>query len=252
MASDEQSPGAGSGGQGGKDGKDGEDGDDTLPRYVEVESTLEFARLVCALERFPRASFLHDHGGRRVLSAQVDMLEDMPVIYYAPIEEGAAGAAGENYLSYAVRGGREEARIVGSAEDASSTYSPIVRVRSLPASLGPGGAGSGCALYHPVALEDMGSLARLSYSFEESPFPLFAFPRGEEWLVGMFMTLSEEGASYFCHAHAGRRPEAPFLRFAPSSGGPPSFVGTPDEHGYNYAKVIRLRGAHPLVDDAQL
>ena len=217
---------------------------------------LEFARLVCALERFPRASFLHDHEGRRVLSAQVDVLDDMPVIYYAPLGEEEGGAGG-GYLSYAVRGGREEARIVESAGDASSTYSPIVRVRSLPASLRPGGGGPG-SLYHPVALEDMASLARLSYAFEESPFPLFAYPRGEEWLVGMFMTLSEDGASYFCHARAGGGggggggPSAPFLRFSASSGAGPSFVGAPDEHGYNYAKVIRLRGAHPLVDDAQL
>lgn len=214
---------------------------------------LEFARLVCALERFPHASFLHDHGGRRVLSAQVDVLEDVPVIYYAPLGE-EEGGAGENYLSYAARGGREEARMVGSAGDASIAYSPIVRVRSLPASLRPGAGGPG-PLYHPVALEDMASLARLSYAFEESPFPLFAYPRGEEWLVGMFMTLSESGASYFCHARAGGDgggPSAPFLRFSASTGAAPSFVGTPDEHGYNYAKVIRLRGAHPLVDDAQL
>ena len=34
---------------------------DKLPNYVQVESPLEFTRLVCALERMPRVSFLHEH-----------------------------------------------------------------------------------------------------------------------------------------------------------------------------------------------
>lgn len=225
-------------------------GKDPRPRYVEVESTLEFSRLVCALERVPRVSFLHVHGGRPVLSAQVDILDDTPVIYYAPLGEGGNGGGGGHYLSYALRDGREESRMVEAAGDASSTYSPIVRVRSLPASLRPG-SGTGES-YHPIVLEDLASLARLSYAFEDSPFPLFAFPRGGGWLVGMFMTFSEDGASYFCHVRSGERPGGPFLRFSPSNGVPASFVGTPDEHGYNYAKVITLRGEHPLVDYAQV
>ena len=38
---------------------------DKLPRYIELESTLEFSRLVCALERAPRVSFLHEHEGKK-------------------------------------------------------------------------------------------------------------------------------------------------------------------------------------------
>lgn len=221
------------------------------PRYVEVESVLDFSRLACALERIPRVTFLHEHGGRTVLSAQVDALHDTPIIYYAPLEEGED--KGGSYLSYALRDGREESGMSESAGDASSTYSPIVRVRSLPASLGPDSSGAGGEMYHPVVLEDMASLARLSYAFEDSPFPLFAFPREGGWLVGMFMTFSDDGASYFCHVRSGEGPAGPFLRFSTGDGAsPPSFVGAPDEHGYNYAKVIRLRGAHPLVDYAQL
>ena len=36
---------------------------DKLPRYIQVNSTLEFTRLFCALERAPRVSFAHDHDG---------------------------------------------------------------------------------------------------------------------------------------------------------------------------------------------
>ena len=48
---------------------------DKLPNYVQVESPLEFTRLVCALERMPRVSFLHEHNGRKVLSVQMDLLK---------------------------------------------------------------------------------------------------------------------------------------------------------------------------------
>ena len=39
---------------------------DKLPNYVQVGSPLEFTRLVCALERMPRVSFLHEHKGKKV------------------------------------------------------------------------------------------------------------------------------------------------------------------------------------------
>ena len=54
------------------------------PKYIQVESTLEFSRLVCALERMPRVSFLHEHKGSKVLSVQIDLLKEKPVIYYTP------------------------------------------------------------------------------------------------------------------------------------------------------------------------
>jgi len=57
-----------------------------FPSYIQVNSPLEFTRLVCALERSPRVSFLHEHQGKKVLSVQMDMLKQSPVIYYSPIE----------------------------------------------------------------------------------------------------------------------------------------------------------------------
>jgi len=59
---------------------------DKFPSYIQVNSPLEFTRLVCALERAPRVSFLHEHKGTKVLSVQMDLLKQSPVIYYTPIE----------------------------------------------------------------------------------------------------------------------------------------------------------------------
>ena len=50
----------------------------TLPNYVQLDSPLEFTRLVCALERSPRVSFLHEHNGKKVLSVQMDLLKEKP------------------------------------------------------------------------------------------------------------------------------------------------------------------------------
>jgi len=38
---------------------------DKFPSYIQVNSPLEFTRLVCALERAPRVSFLHEHKGKK-------------------------------------------------------------------------------------------------------------------------------------------------------------------------------------------
>ena len=59
---------------------------DKLPSYIQVESSLEFSRLVCALERAPRVSFLHEHEGKEVLSVQMDLLKEKPIIYYTPVD----------------------------------------------------------------------------------------------------------------------------------------------------------------------
>ena len=217
---------------------------DKLPRYIQVDSNLEFSRLVCALERAPRVSFLHEHNGKSVLSVQMDLLKEKPVIYYTPLENNG------HYLSYGFRSGKEESLMVDSASDASRLYSPIVKIKSLPESLR---AGNGTDdKYHPIELEDLASLAKLSYGFEESPFPLFAFPYKGKWLLGVFMNFNEEGSSYFCHVLLDQNPTKPFLKYSLNNGVNPSFVEHPGEHGYSYIKIIRLKDTHPLVDYGQL
>ena len=93
---------------------------DKFPNYIKVTSPLEFTRLVCALERSPRVSFLHEHEGNKVLSVQMDMLKESPVIYYTPVESF------DHYLSYGFRSGKEESVMVNSTLDNSKLYSPCL------------------------------------------------------------------------------------------------------------------------------
>ncbi len=217
---------------------------DKLPRYIEVSSALEFSRLVCALERTPRVSFLHEHLGNRVLSVQMDLLKEKPIIYYTTLNQDG------HYLAYGFKAGKEESTVVNSASDASKLYSPIVMIKSLPESL-KGGNGTDDK-YHPIELVDLASLAKLSYGFEEAPFPLFSFPYEGKWLVGVFMNFNEDGPSYFCHVRLDTNPDKPFLKYSTNNGISPSFVDNPGEHGYSYIKIIKLKDTHPLVDYGQL
>ena len=216
---------------------------DKLPRYIQVSSTLEFSRLVCALERAPRISFLHEHEGRKILSVQMDILKEKPIVYYTPLEHNG------HFLCYALRGGQEQTEIVNSTSDISKLYSPIVRIKSLPETLKPG---NGTAdRYQPIELEDLASLAKLTWGFEENPFPLFLFPHNKKWLIGVFMNFTEEGTSYFCHVVLDKDPQNPFLKFS-NNDSKPEFVKNPSEHGFSYVKIIKLKDTHPLVDYGHL
>jgi hypothetical protein len=213
---------------------------DKLPRYIEVSSTLEFSRLVCALERAPRVSFLHEHNGKKILSVQMDILKEKPIVYYTPFENGG------NYICYGLKSGKEESDIVNSTSDASKLYSPIVRIKSLPDALKPGNGT--VDRYLSIELEDLSSLAKLTWGFEEIPFPLFLFPHSNKWLVGVFMNFNEDGDSYFCHVVLGFDPGKPFLKFTTNNESEPLFVDNPSEHGYSYIKIIKLKETQPLVD----
>ena len=161
---------------------------DKLPNYVQLESPLEFSRLVCALERMPRVSFLHEHNGTKVLSVQMDLLKEKPVIYYTPVEKIG------HYLCYGFNAGKEQLELSSTTIDNSKLYSPIIKIKSLPTSLKPD-SNLSPEKYQPIQLEDLSSLAKISYGFEEAPFPLFAFPYNKQWFIGVFMNFNEDGPS---------------------------------------------------------
>ena len=173
----------------------------------------------------------------------MDVLKEKPIVYYTPFETHG------HFLCYDFKEGQEQTEIVDSTTDVSRLYSPIVRIKSLPATLKPGNGT--LDRYQPIELEDLSSLAKLTYGFEENPFPLFLFPHKEKWLIGVFMNFTEEGTSYFCHVVLDKDPQKPFLKFA-NNNNEPTFVQSPSEHGYSYVKIIKLKDTHPLVDYAHL
>jgi hypothetical protein len=213
-----------------------------LPYYIELYDMAEFSRLVCALERIPRTSFSFVLDGREVISVQMDVLKERPVNYYVYNQKFG------HYLSYGFKAGKEDYDIVNTMTNPTFLYSPIVRMKSLPESLKPDTKTEFETMYEPLELEDLTSLIKLSYGFEESPFPLFIFPDGGKWLAGLFMNFNEsDEISYFCHVKLDYEPNRVFLKYSSKDGTEPSFVSGINEHGYSYLKVIKLKGKHPLV-----
>lgn len=211
-----------------------------LPHYVQVADIIEFSRLVCAFERVPRTSFSFDLEGQHVVSVQMDVFKEKPVIYYTSVTKVG------HYLSYGFKAGKEDSEIVNTITNPTYLYSPIVRVKMLPPSLQPEKTTE--TVYDPLELEDLTSLVKLSYGFEEAPFPLFAFPNGTKWMMGVFMNFNEsDEVSYFCHFKLDGEPTKPFLKYSSKDGMEPSFVSSINEHGYSYLKIIKLKDKHPLV-----
>ncbi len=212
------------------------------PHYIELFDVTEFSRLVCALERIPRTCFSLSLESKEVISVQMDVLKERPVNYYVPNSKFG------HYLSYGFKTGKEDCDIVNTITNPTYLYSPIIRIKSIPESLKPENTVDSESVYEPLELEDLESLLKLSYGFEESPFPLFVFSEGKNWLVGVFMNFNEsDEASYFCHVKLDYEPTKPFLKYSSKDGIEPTFVSGINEHGYSYLKVIKLKGKHPLV-----
>ncbi len=213
-----------------------------LPHYIEVFNMAEFSRLVCALERIPRTCFSFDLEGKNIISVQVDLLKERSINYYTSATKSG------HYLSYGLKGEKEECDIVNTISNPTNLYSPIVRIKSLPPTMNQDASNDPEVRYEPLELEDLTSLIKLSYGFEESPFPLFTFSDGTKWLVGVFMNFNEsDEVSYFCHVKLDNEPQKPFLKYSSKDGTEPTFVSSIIDHGYSYLKVIKLKGKHPLV-----
>ena len=163
---------------------------DKFPSYIQVRSPLEFTRLVCALERSPRVSFLHEHKGAKVLSVQMDLLKQSPVIYYTPVENF------NHYLCYGFKSGKEESLMVDSTVDTSKMYSPIVKIKSLPQSLKPSPENN-TAKYQPIELDDLGSLRNLVMVLKKHRFHYLRSHLRDSGSLGFFLISMKTETHFF-------------------------------------------------------
>jgi len=218
------------------------------PCFIELQDVKDIARLVCALERTPIPVFNLNWQESGMLAAQLDLFLGTPVFYYVKSSER------KHFLGYRNSAGVEDVLLTDSPSNPAFTYSPIVKVKSLPKIFERGLEGKRKKFdkFLSVQTEDLASLAKLgSYKmiFEEPPLPLFLFPHKELWTLGAFARIDEyEEASIFFYNQLDSQPSGNFLRFSPMKIQDTAFTNRIEEHGYVFIKIIRLAQKHPLVN----
>ena len=83
--------------------------------------------------------------------------------------------------------------------------------------------------------------------FVVPPLPLYAFRNEKGWVVGTFARIDDyEEASIFFYTQVDEEPSG-FLRYSYDKITETTYVKRTDEPGFHYIKVVKLAGAHPLV-----
>ncbi|MDG6913915.1 MAG: hypothetical protein JRN34_03945 [Nitrososphaerota archaeon] len=211
--------------------------------YIGLDSLLDLGRLSCALERAPFPLFAFKEGKSTRIAAQADLFMGTPIFYY--FDNGAV----DEFLAYRITGEGEEVQFVSSASNASYLYAPVIRVMKMPKPL-EGKLGFQDK-FMSVEVENVPSLVKVgAYKtlFEEPPLPLFAFKHGGGWVLGTFARIDDyEEASIFFYAMVKEEPSS-FLRYTYDRITETTYVRRTDEPGFHYIKVVKLTGAHPLVE----
>lgn len=208
--------------------------------FVETDDFASFARYVCALRENPLRVYSHDLNKKRVLSSRKVLSKALFSIYTNAPKSG-------RYISYNVKGGKEEANVVSSTKSFAQ-YSPIVHLSTLPSTfiINPKKINE---KFIPVHVEDLGSLARLTYdpeSPDEPDLTLFMFPQKTKWIIGYITSLGLEDILYFFnYVVLDKEPSKPFLQYSTNDDKTPVFTDK-FQHGLSYLPVVKLKESHPI------
>lgn len=207
--------------------------------FIQVASFADFARFVCAFRENPLRVYMHKLKGKQVFSSGIN-LADSVLSFYTPIPKDG------RYILYDPKGGREHVDVVKSTKIVSN-YAPIIRLKSLPYPQKTTMRDKD--KLQPIEIEDLGSLARLTYDpeFPEAPnLTLYSFPHKKNWIIGYVTTIElEETVGCFNYLILDQAPTKPFLKYAGHSGTSPEFSDK-FQHGYPYLPVIKLQESHPI------
>lgn len=208
--------------------------------FVEAADFGSFARYVCALRENTLRVYSHEMNKKQVLSSRRVLSKSLFSIFSVAPKSG-------RYVSYNAKGGKEEYSVVSSTKTFSQ-YAPIIHLNSLPSTftINPKKIDE---KFIPVHVEDLGSLARLTYDPEmpdELDLTLFAFPQKNKWIVGYITSLDLEDILYFFnYVILDKEPSKPFLQYSTNDDKTPIFTDK-FQHGLSYLPVVKLKNGHPI------
>jgi len=206
--------------------------------FVETSDFGNFARYVCALRENPLRVYSHDLKGSKVFSSR-RVLSNSLLSFYTKMPKMG------RYISYSVKGGKEECDVVNSTK-AISKYAPIVHLSSIPKifAIDPKKISD---KFKTIQVEELGSLARLTYDPEfpeEQDLTLYSFPHKKKWIIGYITKLDLEDVIHcFNYVSLENEPTKPFLQYSLPEQKTPVFTDK-FQHGYSYLPVIKLKSSH--------
>jgi hypothetical protein len=208
--------------------------------FVEVADFACFARYVCFFRENPLRVYSHIFNGKKILSSRRVLSKSLLSFYTDTTKTG-------RYVSYSVRGGKEECDVVNSTKS-FSTYAPIINISSLPSSfnMNPKKIDD---KFKPIQIGDLGSLARLTYnpeSPEEPDLTLVLFPKKKKWIIGYITSIDLDDTVYFFnYVKLDDEPASPFLRYSVQEAKEPLFTDK-FQHGFSYLPIIKLKQSHEI------
>ncbi len=213
------------------------------PIFRELESLKDIARLSCAFERIPRPLFAMPlDSGKFALAVHAEQLGEAPVFFYTVVESF------KPYVRYRLDGDVEEASFADDALLTQYLHSPVLTLKATPTVFADAIAADGTvdADVQRVELGDVNSLLKLgAYRFimDESYAPLYLTKADGELHLGTFVHLGDfEGSDFYFFVKLDKDPASPFIRFDPSKANDWVFTSKSAEHGFYYAKIVRLTG----------
>ncbi len=208
--------------------------------FIETADFESFARYVCALRENPMRVYSHNLNQKKVFSSRKTLANSLLSIYTSSSKSG-------RYISYNAKSGKEECNVVSSTKSFSQ-YAPIIHLQSLPKTflINPKKI---VDKFIPIHVEDLGSLARLTYDPElpdESELTLFMFPQKNKWIIGYITSIDLEDVVYFFnYVILDNEPAKPFLQYSTNDNKVPVFTDK-FQHGLSYLPVVKLKNCHPI------
>jgi hypothetical protein len=211
------------------------------PIFRRLESVKDLARLACAFERIARPIFaIPAPSGGFALSVHAEQLGETPVFFFVSVQSY------KPYLRYRADNGIEEVSMADEATLPQYLHAPILSVKAAPEQF-TAALGQETELGDRVQrmeLGDVNSLLKLGayrYVIDESYAPVYLIRERDELHLGTFVHMGDyDGSDFYFYVKMDRDPDLPFVKFDPSKPSDWAFTPRTAEHGYYYAKVIRL------------